>query len=66
MKWIVLTALVLSACMKQAGPPHPADSVTTANAVQAMHGKVMRTFRGPADILGDTTKNQRNPKFVKQ
>jgi hypothetical protein len=30
-----------------------------------MEGKHARTFRGPADILGDTTKNARRPPMVK-
>ncbi|HWF43290.1 MAG TPA: hypothetical protein VG537_01485 [Candidatus Kapabacteria bacterium] len=67
MKVISILILVFAAgCTRKESPPRPADSSTTANAVQQMQGKTMRTFRGPADILGDTTKNQRNPKFVHQ
>jgi hypothetical protein len=31
-----------------------------------MQGKTMRTFLGPADILGDTTKNARHPPMVRE
>jgi hypothetical protein len=31
-----------------------------------MHGKSMRTFSGPAEILGDTTRNARKPPMVKE
>jgi hypothetical protein len=31
-----------------------------------MEGKHMRTFRGPDDILGDTTKNARKPPMVRE
>ncbi len=47
--------------------PHPtADSATTAKSVQALQGKPMRTFRGPADILGDTAKNRRQVPLVRR
>ncbi len=48
------------ACAKQPAPPPVADSTSTAKTVQQMQGKEMRTFKGPADILGDTTKNARD------
>lgn len=52
--------IVLLGCAKPSSPPRATDSVSTAKAVREIHGKQMRTFRGPADILGDTTKNRRN------
>jgi hypothetical protein len=61
------TALMLVlGCAREAAPPRVADSTQTANTVRQMHGKPMRTFRGPADILGDTTKNARKPAMVQQ
>ena len=60
---VVLFTLLLMctfACARQPAPPRVADSTATANSVRQMEGKHIRTFRGPADILGDTTKNARN------
>lgn len=42
-----------------------ADSTTTTNSVRQMEGAHFRLFRGPADILGDTTKNERKPPIVR-
>ncbi len=50
--------------MKQPPPP-VADSAATANSLHKMEGKHPRMFRGPADIIGDTTKNALTPKMVK-
>jgi hypothetical protein len=65
MRVLLVFVVLLFDCAKQPAPPHVADSGQTANTVQQMHGKAMRTFRGPADILGDTTKNARKPPMVK-
>jgi len=62
----VSVAIALTACAKQPAPPPVADSAQTANTMQQMQGKEMRTFRGPADILGDTTRNVRKPAMVKE
>ncbi|HET6401242.1 MAG TPA: hypothetical protein VFH95_07560 [Candidatus Kapabacteria bacterium] len=51
-------------CAKQPAPPPMADSAATANSVRALEGKHFHTFRGPADVLGDTTKNRRNPPLI--
>jgi hypothetical protein len=67
MQKFILSIILLSAfgCSKQPAPPPVADSATTAKAGQSIQGKKMRTFRGPADILGDTTKNARKPPMRK-
>jgi hypothetical protein len=66
--WVVFSVLCLMifGCAKQAAPPPVADSAATAKAVHAIEGKHPRTFRGPADILGDTTKNARTPPMVRE
>ena len=55
----------LIGCAKHPALPHIPDSARTSNAVQEMQGKKMRTFHGPSEILGDTTKNARHPPMVK-
>ncbi|MDP4200142.1 MAG: hypothetical protein Q8922_12265 [Bacteroidota bacterium] len=55
-----LLLIGLLGCAPKTTPVHLADSTATTNAVREIQGKQMRTFRGPADILGDTTKNRRN------
>jgi nitrous oxide reductase accessory protein NosL len=57
---ILVVTVVLAGCATRNEKPQAADSAATANAVQRLEGKTMRTFKGPADILGDTTKNQRS------
>ncbi|HEY3875674.1 MAG TPA: hypothetical protein VGM92_09370 [Candidatus Kapabacteria bacterium] len=69
MTWL-LSILFVSGCVREPAPIHIADSATTAKSVQALskalQGKPMRTFRGPADILGDTAKNMRHPALVRE
>jgi hypothetical protein len=57
--------IVFFSCMKQLPPPL-ADSAATAKAFHETERKHPRTFRGPADIIGDTTKNARKPPMVKE
>jgi hypothetical protein len=59
-------AMIFSGCARQPAPPRMSDSVATANSVQRMEGKHFHIFRGPADVLGDTTKNQRKPPMVRE
>jgi len=66
MKWWFVGMLAIVGCVKQPIPQPTTDSARTAKTVQEMQGKPIHTFRGPADILGDTTKNARKPKWVKE
>jgi hypothetical protein len=63
---LIISAILIFGCTKQPPPPHLADSATTAKTFQQMEGKHARTFNGPSDILGDTTKNARKPAMVKE
>lgn len=58
---MVLLAMTILGCARQPAPLPMADSTATANSVRRMEGKHFRVFSGPAEILGDTTKNERNP-----
>jgi hypothetical protein len=62
---VIITLFLAFGCAKQPAPPRIPDSARTSNAVQEMQGKKMRTFHGPSEILGDTTKNARHPPMVK-
>jgi hypothetical protein len=57
---ILVVMVIFIGCAKRNDAPRPADSSSTATAVQRLEGKTMRTFKGPAEILGDTTKNGRS------
>jgi hypothetical protein len=63
-KLLPTAVMLVLGCAREGAPPRVADSTQTANTVRQMHGKEMRTFRGPADILGDTTKNARKPAMI--
>jgi hypothetical protein len=56
----VIALLLLAACAKTAPAPTRTDSAATKGAVERIQGKTMRTFKGPAEILRDTAKNQRS------
>jgi hypothetical protein len=58
--------LMFFGCAKQTPPSIMADSTVTAKTFQQLEGKHARTLNGPADILGDTTKNARKPVMVKE
>jgi hypothetical protein len=62
----VIAILIAIGCAKQPAPMHLADSAATSKTFQQMEGKHARTFNGPADILGDTTKNARKPAMVRE
>jgi hypothetical protein len=66
LKTTIIATLLVIGCARQPAPPRIADSAATAHSVRQMEGKHMRTFRGPADILGDTTKNARKPPMVRE
>lgn len=55
-----IVALLIASCTTRQPAVHVTDSTSTTNAVRGIEGKPMRTFKGPAEILGDTAKNQRS------
>jgi hypothetical protein len=57
---ILIFGLLLGACSNKEQAHPVADTAATKNAVERLEGKTMRTFKGPAEILGDTTKNRRS------
>jgi len=69
LKLVVIASVLLFGCAKQTATSRVTDSTT--NSVRKTSdvrpfGPPTRTFRGPADIIGDTAKNARNPAMVRE